>query len=88
MDAPESPCLDEKPAGCRLADIRDGRIEVVVVDKIDRLTRSPIDFSRVVDAFDRHEVPSPSRISRRIHRQCRVAGNRRGAFIACKNTNF
>ena len=39
-----------------LADIRGGRVDVVVVYKIDRLTRSLADFARIVEAFDAHEV--------------------------------
>jgi site-specific DNA recombinase len=35
-----------------LEDIRAGRIDVVVVYKIDRLTRSVADFARIVDVFD------------------------------------
>ena len=36
-----------------LADIRAGRVEAVVVYKIDRLTRSLADFSRMAEDFDR-----------------------------------
>lgn len=36
-----------------LADIAAGHIDVVVVYKIDRLTRSLTDFSRIIDIFDR-----------------------------------
>lgn len=39
-----------------LADIEDGRIDVVVVYKIDRLSRSLSDFARIVDLFDAHNV--------------------------------
>jgi Site-specific recombinases, DNA invertase Pin homologs len=39
-----------------LADIEDGRIDVVVVYKIDRLSRSLADFARIVDLFDSHGV--------------------------------
>ena len=39
-----------------LADIRGRRVDVVVVYKIDRLTRSLADFTRIVEAFDAHEV--------------------------------
>lgn len=35
-----------------LADIAAGRIDVVVVYKVDRLTRSLTDFARIVEAFD------------------------------------
>ncbi|MEO1773994.1 MAG: recombinase family protein [Pseudomonadota bacterium] len=43
----------ERPALKRLlADIDGGRIEMVVVYKIDRLTRSLADFARLVDRFD------------------------------------
>lgn len=39
-----------------LADIARGRIDVVVVYKIDRLTRSLADFARIVEQFDAHQV--------------------------------
>ena len=47
----------ERPALKRLlADIEAKRIDVVVLYKIDRLTRSLSDFSRIVDVFNRHGV--------------------------------
>jgi DNA invertase Pin-like site-specific DNA recombinase len=47
----------ERPALQRLlADIGLGRIDVVVVYKVDRLTRSLSDFARIVDAFDARKV--------------------------------
>ena len=43
----------ERPGLQRLlADIRAGRIEIVVVYKVDRLTRSLADFARLVEIFD------------------------------------
>ena len=46
----------ERPALQRLlADIASGKIDVVVVYKIDRLTRALADFARIVELFDRHE---------------------------------
>ena len=39
-----------------LADIAAGRVDVVVVYKVDRLTRSLTDFARIVELFDRHGV--------------------------------
>jgi len=39
-----------------LADIALGKIDVVVVYKIDRLTRSLADFARMVETFDRHDM--------------------------------
>jgi site-specific DNA recombinase len=47
----------ERPALQRLlADIRDRRIDVVVVYKVDRLTRSLADFAKLVELFDAHGV--------------------------------
>ena len=44
----------ERPALKRLlADIEAGRVDVVVVYKIDRLSRSLMDFSKLVEVFDR-----------------------------------
>ena len=38
-----------------LADVRAGRIHCVVVYKVDRLTRSLLDFARIVDVLDQHK---------------------------------
>ncbi|MBX7496983.1 recombinase family protein, partial [Qipengyuania sp. 6B39] len=38
-----------------LADIEAGKIDIVVVYKIDRLTRSLADFARIVEVFEKHE---------------------------------
>ena len=47
----------ERPALQRLlADIETGRIDVVVVYKIDRLSRSLMDFAKLVEVFDRNSV--------------------------------
>jgi DNA invertase Pin-like site-specific DNA recombinase len=47
----------ERPALKRLRnDIEAGKIDVVVVYKIDRLSRSLMDFSRLVEVFDQHKV--------------------------------
>ena len=47
----------ERPALKRLiADIEFGKVDVVVVYKIDRLTRSLADFARMVELFERHAV--------------------------------
>ena len=47
----------ERPALQRLlADIRAGRIDIVVVYKVDRLTRSLADFARLVEIFDAQGV--------------------------------
>lgn len=47
----------ERPALQRLfQDIRSGLIDVVVVYKVDRLTRSLADFARMVELFDAHGV--------------------------------
>jgi len=47
----------DRPALQRLlADIRAGEIDVIVVYKVDRLTRSLADFAKLVDLFDQHAV--------------------------------
>jgi site-specific DNA recombinase len=47
----------ERPALKRLlADIEAGRVDVVVVYKIDRLSRALMDFSKLVEVFDKHKV--------------------------------
>ena len=39
-----------------LADIRAGRVDLVVIYKVDRLTRSLADFAKLVEIFDAHGV--------------------------------
>jgi site-specific DNA recombinase len=47
----------ERPALNRLLeDIKTGRIDCVVVYKVDRLSRSLLDFSRIMETFDKHGV--------------------------------
>ena len=47
----------ERPALQRLlADIAQGRIDIIVVYKVDRLTRSLLDFAKLVEAFDAANV--------------------------------
>jgi site-specific DNA recombinase len=47
----------ERPAFQRLlSDVSAGQIDVVVVYKVDRLTRSLSDFAKIVDLFDKHSV--------------------------------
>ena len=47
----------ERPAFQRLlSDVSAGKIDVVVVYKVDRLTRSLSDFGKIVDIFDKHTV--------------------------------
>jgi site-specific DNA recombinase len=47
----------ERPALQRLlADIEAGRVDVVVVYKIDRLSRALMDFAKLVEVFDRNNV--------------------------------
>ncbi len=48
--------MDRPALQALLDDIRRGRIDVVVVYKIDRLTRSLADFARIVEQFDAREV--------------------------------
>lgn len=47
----------ERPALKQLlSDIRDNRVDIIVVYKVDRLTRSLHDFAKMVDLFDKHHV--------------------------------
>ncbi len=47
----------DRPSLRQLLDrVRENRVDVVVVYKIDRLTRSLMDFSRIVEAFEAHGV--------------------------------
>ncbi len=47
----------ERPALQRLlSDVATGRVDIIVVYKVDRLTRSLLDFAKLVEAFDRAGV--------------------------------
>ena len=47
----------DRPALQRLlTDVRAGKIDVIVVYKVDRLTRSLADFAKLVELFDKHDV--------------------------------
>jgi site-specific DNA recombinase len=47
----------DRPALQRLlSDVRAGKLDVIVVYKVDRLTRSLADFAKLVELFDRHGV--------------------------------
>src|SRR5215218_9672063 len=47
----------DRPALKRLlTDVEDGRIDIIVTYKIDRLSRSLMDFTKLVEAFDRNDV--------------------------------
>lgn len=39
-----------------MEDIKSGKVNIVVVYKIDRLTRSLMDFAKLVETFDKHQV--------------------------------
>jgi site-specific DNA recombinase len=47
----------ERPAVRQLLeDVRSGRIDCVVVYKVDRLSRSLLDFARIMEVFEQHQV--------------------------------
>ena len=48
--------LDRPALQTLLADVRAGKINIVVVYKVDRLTRSLADFAKLVELFDQHGV--------------------------------
>src|ERR1700684_2422600 len=39
-----------------VGDVRGGKVDVIVVYKVDRLTRSLADFAKLVELFDQHSV--------------------------------
>jgi len=46
-----------RPALQRLFDdIKDGKVDMIVVYKIDRLTRSLLDFAKMVELFNKYNV--------------------------------
>src|ERR1700686_4771748 len=47
----------DRPALQRLlGDVRSGKVDIIVVYKVDRLTRSLADFAKLVELFDKHSV--------------------------------
>jgi site-specific DNA recombinase len=48
--------LDRPALAQMLADVQSGNIDCVVVYKVDRLSRSLLDFARLMEKFDRHEI--------------------------------
>ena len=47
----------ERPAFQRLmADVEAGKIDVIVTYKVDRLSRSLLDFARIIEIFERHST--------------------------------
>ena len=47
----------DRPALQRLLeDVQAGKVDVIVVYKVDRLTRSLADFAKLVELFDKHNV--------------------------------
>src|SRR5262245_21848325 len=47
----------ERPALKQLLeDVAKGKVNVIVVYKVDRLTRSPADFAKIVEILDSHRV--------------------------------
>ena len=47
----------DRPALQRLLeDVRAGKVDIIVVYKVDRLTRSLADFAKLVELFDQHDV--------------------------------
>ncbi len=39
-----------------MADIAAGKVDCVIVYKVDRLSRSLLDFARMMEVFDQHQV--------------------------------
>ena len=48
--------MDRPALQALLADIEKGKVDLVVVYKVDRLTRSLMDFAKIVETFDGHGV--------------------------------
>ena len=48
--------MDRPGLQALLTDIKDGKVDTIIVYKIDRLTRSLMDFAKLVDIFDEHGV--------------------------------
>ena len=48
--------IDRPALGQLLTDISEGQVDCVVVYKVDRLSRSLLDFARMMETFERHKV--------------------------------
>src|SRR5208337_4979898 len=48
--------MDRPALQCLLADIRAGKIDTVLSYKVDRLSRSLLDFAKMMEIFDAHRV--------------------------------
>lgn len=48
--------LERPPLRRLIADVEEGQIDVIVIYKIDRLTRSLLDFVRLIEVLERYEV--------------------------------
>jgi site-specific DNA recombinase len=48
--------LDRPALQQLLADLRSGKIDIVLVYKVDRLTRSLADFAKLIELLDAHDV--------------------------------
>jgi site-specific DNA recombinase len=48
--------LDRPALQCLLADIRAGQIDCVVTHRVDRLSRSLLDFAKLMETFEQHQV--------------------------------
>jgi len=48
--------LDRPALRALMADIEDGRVDCIVIYKMDRLTRSLLDFVRLVEVLEKHKV--------------------------------
>lgn len=48
--------LDRPALQCLLADIEKGKIEAVIVYKVDRLSRSLLDFAKIMETFEQRQV--------------------------------
>ena len=50
-----------------MSDIAACQVECVIIYKVDRLSRSLLDFTKMMEVFDQHQVSFVSVRDRRIH---------------------
>ena len=48
--------VSSNPLAEKMDDVRSGLVDIIVVYKIDRLSRSLADFAKLVEIFDEHKV--------------------------------
>jgi hypothetical protein len=63
-----------------LTEVRQGRVDMIIVYKVDRLTRSLVDFAKLVETFGHHEVSFVS-----VTQSFNTSAKRRWRALSCRS---